>query len=88
MQQTIQLQRSAQRAFSIQSWLNAKSDSFSLLMGETVTNLQVILVHLILLFLGGTVVAIEASLSLALLLLACAAWAVYRLNMTEKGGEQ
>lgn len=78
--------RKAQRAFSIQSWLNAKSDSFSLLMGETVTNLQVILVHLILLFLGGTVVAIEASLSLALLLLACAAWAVYRLNMTEKGG--
>jgi len=86
MQQTIQLQRKAQRAFSIQSWLNAKSQTGSLIMGETVTNLQVVLVHLILLFLGGTVVAIEASLSLTLLLLACAAWAVYRLNMTEKGG--
>ncbi len=88
MQQTIQLQRSAQRSLAIKTWLSAKSETGSLLMGETVTNLQVVIVHLILLFLGGTVVAIEASLSLALLLLACAAWAVYRLNMTEKGGEQ
>lgn len=77
----------AQRTFDINGWLNAKSDVFSTYMGETVTNLQVVLAHMVFLLLILTIALAGTSLPLALVSSSGAAWAVYRLNMTEKGGE-
>lgn len=78
--------RKAQRAFSLRRWLDAKSRRGSALMGETVTRLQVVLTQIIIVMIIGAAVAVNSSFSLALLFLACAAWATWQLNETEKGG--
>lgn len=79
--------RKAQRAFSIRVWMSAKSQTGSALMGETVTRLQVVLTQIIIVMIIGAMVAVNSSFSLALLFLACAAWATWQLNETEKGGQ-
>lgn len=83
--ETLQLQRSAQRALDIKGWLNAKSISFSLLAGETVTRMQVLLVHLAGLFILLTAVLVNFSLLLSVVSAFAAALMVATLN--RKGGE-
>ncbi|MBO5058024.1 MAG: hypothetical protein J6C05_08995 [Prevotella sp.] len=96
MQQTIEIKRGSERAVlprvesivkSCREWLNEKSETGSLIMSETVTRLQVVLTQVILIMIIGATVAVNFSLSLALLFLACASWAVYQLNILEKGGQ-
>lgn len=79
--------RNAQRAFSFKAWMDAKSESFSAMSGETVTRRQVILVNLALMAVIMTAIVVETSLTLSMCMAVCAAWAVYVLNKTEKGGD-
>lgn len=103
MQQTIKLQRGSERTIlsSLESivknckeWLNAKSESFSLIMEESVTRIQVLRFHLLLLSLFVLIGTVETSFPIALIAMACAAFLVYRINKadnetdTRKGGNQ
>ena len=73
-----------QRAFSPKQWLDAKSELFTRLCGETVTRCQVLRVHAILLFMGMAMITAEASFVASLLFLALAAHHVYKFNQEDE----
>ena len=84
-----------QRAFSPKKWLDAKSEFFTKICGETVTCRQALRVHAILLFMGMAMITAEASFVASLLFLALTAHHVYKLNQEDeqqtkeqKGGAQ
>lgn len=102
MQQTIKIQRSSAQvilsnleriAENCKEWLNAKSESFSLIMEESITRIQVLRFHLLLLSLFVLIGTVETSFPVALIAMACAAFLVYRINKadnetdTRKGGK-
>ena len=80
--------RPARRSFSLKEWMNAKSNFYTLTCGFPVTRLLAIRVNLVFLCMAVAAVAVEqqplASVAAAL----CAAWLVYRVNQSEKGGAQ
>lgn len=73
-----------QRAFSPKKWLDAKSEFFTRLCGETVTRRQVLRVHAILLSMGMAMITAEASFVASFLLLTIAAHHVYKLNQEDE----
>lgn len=92
MQQTIKLQRSSAQvvlsnleriAKNCKEWLNAISPSFSLIMEESVTRIQVLRFHLLLLSLFVLIGTVETSFPVALIAMACAAFLVYRMNVAD-----
>jgi hypothetical protein len=78
--QTLELQRSTQRTFSLQEWLNAKSEFYSGLMEEPISRVQVVRVHLAFVSLVLIALLIEQQPVLACVMAACAGWLVYRIN--------
>lgn len=97
MQQTIKLQRSSAQvvlsnleriAKNCKEWLNAISPSFSLIMEESVTRIQVLRFYLFLLSLFVVIGTIETMPFITAIAMACAAYFVCRMNVAdEKGGE-
>lgn len=78
--QTLELQRSTQCTFSLQEWLNAKSDFYSELMEEPISRVQVVRVHLAFVSLVLIALLIEQQPALACVMATCAGWLVYRIN--------
>ncbi len=92
MQQTIKLQRGSERtilsnleriAKNCKEWLNAKSESFSLIMEESVTRIQVLRFHLLLLSLFVVIGTIETMPFITAIAMACTAYLVYRMNVAD-----
>lgn len=73
-----------QRAFSPKKWLDAKSEFFTKICGETVTRRQVLRIHAILVFMGLALITAEASFIVSLLSLTAAAHHVYKLNQEDE----
>ena len=97
MQQTIQIKRSSAQvvlsnleriAKNCNKWLKATSPSFSLIMEESVTRIQVLRFYLFLLSLFVVIGTIETMPFITAIAMACAAYFVYRMSVAdEKGGE-
>ena len=97
MQQTIQIKRSSQRDIlsslertvkNCKEWLNAISPSFTVIMEESVTRIQVLRFYLFLLSLFVVIGTIETMPFITAIAMACAAYFVYRMSVAdEKGGE-
>lgn len=95
MNNSIVLNRKAQRALDIKRWMGAKSETGSALMGESVTRREVVTFHLIVVAVILTAITANSSVTLAALFAVASAWATYQLNkfsqnvtdVTEKGGK-
>ena len=92
MQQTIKLQRSSAQvvlsnleriAKNCKKWLKATSPSFSLIMEESVTRIQVLRFYLFLLSLFVVIGTIETMPFITAIAMACAAYFVYRMNVAD-----
>lgn len=97
MQQTTTL-RAAQRSFSVREWMNEKSKSINLwldtkskfysrICGFPVTRLLAIRVNLVTLCLVVAAIIAEQQLIASAISALCAAYLVYRVNQSEKGGK-
>lgn len=84
--QTLLIERSTQRPFSLQEWLNGKSEYCSELMEEPISRVQVLRVHMAFCAIALTALLIEQQPVLACVMAACAGWLVYRIN--RKGDKQ
>ena len=78
---------------ALASWLNAKSELFTIIAGFSCTRRQVLRVYSVFGFMGLSVIAAETNIPLSLLGVALAAYNVRRLNQEddnqeEKGGKQ
>lgn len=78
--QTLLIERNTQRPFSLQEWLNAKSEFYSELMEEPISRVQVVRVHLAFVSLVLIALLIEQQPALACVMATCAGWLVYRIN--------
>lgn len=78
--------RQARRTQSLSECMGKKSELFSAIVDETVTNREATMASLAFVFLAMAAITASASIVLALMMAACAAWAVYNLN--KEGGEK
>ena len=80
------LNRYAQRVSVINAWLDAKSETGTIIMGEDgpVTRRQVILVNIIMVFTLIGMLTVDSSLLLAAICIAIAGLFVWRLNTVNK----
>lgn len=92
MQQTIQIKRSSAQVVlsnlertvkNCKEWLNAKSESFSLIMEESITRIQVLRFYLFLLSLFIVIGTIETMPFITAIAMACTAYLVYRMNVAD-----
>lgn len=81
--------RFAQRASAVKAWLDAKSETGTLVMGEDgpVSRREVLLVNAILLFILTGALCADSSLVLALVFISIAGVLVWRLNTLNKKQE-
>lgn len=81
--------RFAQRASAVKAWLDAKSETGTLLMGEDgpVSRREVLLVNAIFLFILAGALCADSSLALTAVFIAIAGVLVWRLNTINKKQE-
>lgn len=97
MATTINATRTAQRAFPLKEWLNAKSKSLNLWLDKnskfysrvcelSITRRLVIQLNTIFLCIIGAAIAVEQQPLFSTIAIAYAGWLVYRLNKSDKKG--
>lgn len=95
--ETLSVQRTAQRAFSLKEWtktksevinhwLDQKSEFYSRIAEFPVTRRLVLRVNTVSLCLMLTAIAVEQRPLVAITSALCAGWLVYRINKTDKKG--
>lgn len=88
-QQPIDVRATIQRKIkSLNLWLDAKSDFYSRICEFSVTRRLVLRINLVSLCLIVAAVAVEQKPVASVVSALCAAYLVYRVNQTEKGGEK
>ena len=90
MATTINATRTAQRAFSVKEWMNAKSNFYTHICEFPVTRLLAIRINLLSLCVFVAAVAIEQQPVFSLISTLYAGYLVYRINKSEKqkGGKK
>lgn len=88
LQQPIDVRATLHRKYTnILTWLHARSEFYSRIAEFPVTRILVIRVNLVTLCLIAAAIAVTQAPMVAVTAASCAAWLVYRLNKSEKGGK-
>lgn len=89
VQQPIDVRATIQRRIkSLNLWLDQKSELYSRICEFTITRRLVIRINLVSLCLIIAAVAVEQQPLASIVSALCAAYLVYRVNQSEKGGEK
>jgi hypothetical protein len=89
LRRQIDVRATLQRKYStLSSWLHGRSAIYSRIAEFNITRLTVLRINLVSLCVIAAAIAIEQAPFVAVTSAGIAAWLVYRLNKSQKGGEK